>query len=223
MDSTGARGRTCCPRVLTRLRTTMSSSSGAGCSANCSTVRSRSMSSEPPRYGDAGQFAGAAARGQVPSRPRHGQLPGDLPGTAQRLWVRNDRVRDDRRVRDRGQRPLLVGCRRAAASSPRRRYRTVSLFPARQHGPRSAGPRQVDQFRLSAGPRERDGAFGHRGEQGVERVFRCPVELLDVEEPAPHCLRAPSVPGLATNADTPARVDAHREQGRYVPVRPEFR
>ena len=29
----------------------MSSSSGTGCSASCSTVRSRSMSSEPPRYG----------------------------------------------------------------------------------------------------------------------------------------------------------------------------
>jgi len=37
--------------VRIRSRTTMSSSSGTGCSASTSIVRSRSISSEPPRYG----------------------------------------------------------------------------------------------------------------------------------------------------------------------------
>ena len=46
--------------VRMRSRTMMSSSSGTGCSASTSIVRSRSISSEPPRYGRLAEFADAA-------------------------------------------------------------------------------------------------------------------------------------------------------------------
>jgi hypothetical protein len=71
---------------------------------------------------------------------------------------------------------------------------------------------------IHAGPRERDAAFGHRGQQGVERVFRCPVELLDVEEPAlAHRLKqrpVDEVAGAVILAQHPGRVVVPDDLGR---------